>query len=141
MACCAFTLLFGLVAGRAHLHESTGHHGGPRGLHLDHRHLSNAAGHEHDHFAVPHGTHERDDMAAGHGPVDAHHVDGHGDDIVYLTVVVSVQPRVQATPAIEPIEAAIAPPPSRSTRLHAATRATPRGPPRKIPPRLRAPPA
>jgi hypothetical protein len=56
-------------------------------------------------------------------------------------VVVSVQPRVQATPAIEPIEAAIAPPPSRSTRLHAATRATPRGPPRKIPPRLRAPPA
>lgn len=122
LACCAFTLLFGLVAGRAHLHESADHHGIQRGLHLDHLHLSNAA---------------------GHGPIDAHHVDGHGDEIVYLTtaVVVSVQPRVQATPAIEPIEAAIPPPPSRSTWLHAAARATPRGPPHKIPPRMRAPPA
>ena len=83
---------FGFVVGAAHVHEAGDHHAELRGLHLDHSHLGETAGHSHH----AHHTHAH----AGAGPsFDGRHMEHHEGDALYLTV-----------PAQRSLESAQAPP-------------------------------
>jgi len=137
MGCCALYLGFGFVAGMDHVHESAGHHEESRGLHLDHGHLSSSGDHDHQHHDRTHGG--TDERAPG---FDARHASHHDDDAVYLnaTATRSVDPGARLAPAIVSAGTVVDPPSSRFGRDEAMS-GSPRDPPRKIPPRLRGPPA
>jgi ABC-type Zn2+ transport system substrate-binding protein/surface adhesin len=121
LGCCALYLSFGSMAGVAHVHESADHHDGARGIHLDHGHLSDSSDHDHD-------DHHR-------------HTDHHDDDAVYLeaTAARPLDSSVRLMPAVVSVDAWVDPP-SRPSNCDEAVTSQPRDPPRKFPPRLRAPP-
>jgi len=133
LGCCALYLVFGFVAGAAHLHESADHHAESRGLHLDHSHLGSA---DHDHH-LGHGSSDDDDVR-----FDSRHVGHHGEgDVLYLTATAlrSLDSN-RLMPAIVSVGVTIDP--SSATSDHdEALPGPPRDPPRKNPTRPRAPPA
>jgi hypothetical protein len=136
LGCCALYLAFGATADLAHVHQSADHHEESRGVHRDHRHLSAPVDHHH------HGHHEHGDVEQGELPIGARHAAHHEGDVVYLTAtaVRSQQSIARTMPAIVSTGTAIEPSlPVTSREGVPATQ--PRDPPRKIPPRLRAPPA
>jgi hypothetical protein len=136
LGCCAVYLVFGLVAGAAHVHESADHHEESGGLHLDHTHLGEDAGHE------PAGHHEPVSPENGDPRVDARQVGQHDGDVIYLTATAlrSLDSGLRVMPATVSVDAAIDPPgwiSARSDELPDQLR----GPPRYGPTRPRAPPA
>jgi len=140
VGCCALYLAFGFVAGMAHVHESADHHEEPRGLHLDHGHLGESKGHDHHHEHPHDRTHG---VAGDHAArIAGRHADHHEGDAVYLnaTAARSFDSSVHPTPEIVHVGAVIDPSSPASPRDDAVT-TQPRDPPRKNPPRLRAPPA
>jgi hypothetical protein len=123
-------LMFGVLSGAAHVHESADHHAQARGLHLGHVHLGHAAGHE------PEGHRRNSDRRA-----TARHVEHHDADAVYLTATVLAPgsgPR--AMPATVSVGAALDPPVSMPLGADERPRWL-RGPPRRGPTPPRAPPA
>jgi len=126
LGCCVLYLVFGFVAGAAHLHESADHHAESRGLHLDHAHVGHATGHEHG--------------SSAH--FDARHVAHHDGDVLYLsaTALRSLDGNTRLMPATVAVGATVDPP--TATSDHDATRpGHSRAPPRSSRTRPRAPPA
>lgn len=125
---CAAYLAFGSVAGVAHIHGAAGHHQESRGVHLDHAHLDD---HGHGH------ARNHDDGTRDPG----RHVDHHEGDAVDVPASAIVRlPNVRVFPAIAAAETTIDH--SSLTRETGQDRPSqPSEPRRKIPPRLRAPPA
>jgi hypothetical protein len=136
LGCCAVYLVFGFVAGAAHVHESADHHEDMRGLHLDHAHLGEAADHE------PAGHHEPVSSENGDVRVDALHVRHHDGDALYLTATAlrSLDSGLRVLPATVSVGATIDPPGLISVRSDELPDQL-TGPPRNGPTRLRAPPA
>lgn len=124
--CCAVYLVFGFVAGVAHVHESAGHPEDTHGLHVDHAHLDSAVDHG------PAGHHEPASPENGDGRVDSLH----------LTAMAlrSFDTSQRVLPATLSVGGTIEPPGRVSVRGEDLPQQ--RGePPRSGPTRLRAPPA
>lgn len=136
LGCCAVYLTFGFVAGAAHVHESADHHEEMRGLHLDHAHLDDSADHRREGH-VGHGWPEGGDRR-----IDARHVGHHDGDALYLTAKAlrSLDSGLRVMPVTVSVGATIDPPTGSSDRTDELPNQL-RGPPRKGPTRLRAPPA
>ncbi len=128
VVCCAAYLVFGPLAGHAHVHGAASHHAEARGLHLDHAHLSGIDSHNRSGFRST-------------ADVEARHVGHHDGDAVDLSAwAVRVLANARVLPAIFAGAATTEQPSDVSATLPEGPR-PPRGPPTKIPPRLRAPPA
>jgi len=140
LGCCALYLLFGSVAGLAHVHESADHHQESRGLHLDHGHLDDPDGHDrhhgHHHYHATESAREPATRTAGG------RVEHHDNDALYLNAAAnrSVLPKIFQMPAVVSAREVVDPPPQVFDRGDSTT-GQPRDPPRKTLPRLRAPPA
>ena len=126
---CALYLAFGSVAGLAHMHGAAGHHERSRGLHVDHAHLDHADDHEHP-------GHDEDNAG-----VASPHADHNKDDAVDVDAAAARWlPNVRVLPAIASVGPAIDRP-SLMRETWGDRPGQPRDPPKKFPPRLRAPPA
>lgn len=136
LGCCAAYLVFGFVAGAAHVHESADHHREMRGLHLDHAHLGQASDHE------PAGHHQHGSPENGDVRGEARHVGHHDGDALYLTATAlrSLNSSLRVMPATVPGGGTIDPPALISVRSDELPNQR-RGPPRNGPARPRAPPA
>jgi hypothetical protein len=136
LGCCAAYLVFGFVAGAAHVHESADHHEDMRGLHLDHAHLGESSDHG------PAGHHEHGSSENGHVRVDVRHVGHHDGDALYLTATAlrSLDSGLRVMPSIVSVGGTIDPPASSSIRSDELPGQR-RGPPSNGPTRPRAPPA
>ena len=136
LGCCAAYLVFGFVAGAAHVHESADHHEEMRGLHLDHAHLGEEPDHE------PAGHHEPGSPENGEVSVGAGHVGHHDGDVFHLTATVlrSFDSGLRVMPAAVSVGATIDSPALISVRSDEPPHQL-RGPPRNGPTRPRAPPA
>ena len=128
---CALYLAFGSVAGLAHVHGPSGHHEESRGLHVDHAHLKHADDHAHEHTGDGDGG-----ALLAHGHVDHHD----GDAAEVSASAVRWHPNVRSLPAIVSVGSVIDRP-SLTRKTAGEGPSHPWKPPRKIPPRLRAPPA
>lgn len=126
---CALYLAFGTVAGVAHLHGAAGHDERSWGLHVDHTHIDHADDHD-----VPH--HDDDGTV-----VDDRHADHHNDDVVGVdAAAVRWLPNVRVLPAIAYVGPTFDSP-GFERKTWGERPDQPRDPPKKFPPRLRAPPA
>ena len=136
LGCCAAYLVFGFVAGAAHVHESADHHEDMRGLHLDHAHLGEASEHE------PAGHYEPGSPENGDVCVDARHVGHHDGDALYLTATAlrSLDLGLRVMPATVSVGGTIDPPALISLRSDELPDQL-RRPPNYGPTRPRAPPA
>ena len=136
LGCCAAYLVFGFVAGAAHVHESADHHEDMRGLHLDHTHSGEVADHG------PAGHDEPGPPENGDVRVDARHVEHHGEDALYLTLTAlrAHDSGLRVAPATVSVGETIVPPASISVRSDELPNQR-RGPPPDGPTRPRAPPA
>ncbi len=131
IGCCAAYLLFGLVAGAAHVHGSDDHHREMGGLHLDHTHVGDAADH---HAPMP--------FEDGDGSAAARYAVEHDGDALYLnaTARCTLDPGLRVMPASVSRGATFDPPALILVRNDELSNHL-RGPPRNGPTRLRAPPA
>jgi len=136
LGCSAAYLVFGFVAGAAHVHESADHHEDMRGLHLDHAHLGEASDHE------PAGHHEPGSPENGNARVDARHVGHHDGDALYLTATAlrALDSGLRVMPATVSVGGTVDPPALISVRSDELPDQL-RGPPGDGPTRSRAPPA
>jgi hypothetical protein len=136
LGCGALYLVFGFMAGLAHVHESADHHQEYRGLHVDHGHLNDSGDHDHHH------GHSREAASGHEEQIHARHADHHDGDAIHLntTASLTLDSNARVMPAIVSASTVIDPP-SSSSELDETFSRQPRYPPRKIPPRLRAPPA
>ena len=71
LGCSALYLVFGFMAGLAHVHESADHHQNSRGLHLDHGHLNDSG--DHDFHHDQHHGHSHEATGSHEERIDARH--------------------------------------------------------------------